>query len=358
MNFLYLSHVPWQWIKQRPHFIAEQLSKTFNLHFAYQKVYSSKNNLIKNTVFFNLNLKEVYRIPFSRFNIIKEINKIIFFIYLKISFSNIDVLWFTSPEYSKAIKYFPNSKIIYDCMDDVLEFPIIKNNSKEYENQKKLEKELYSKSDIVFTSSERLKHKIIERYGYKEHIYVINNALNIYNRNKNNTYKYESDKIKLTYIGTISEWFDFNILIKSLEELSNIEYLLFGPKDIEIPEHQRIKYLGVIEHEKINSIMELSDVLIMPFEINELILSVDPVKAYEYISSGKIVILPEYDETLKFKDYCYLYKSENEFISLLKDIINNKKFNSRNQFNTASFVKENSWDKRVEVINKILLENL
>jgi teichuronic acid biosynthesis glycosyltransferase TuaH len=358
LNFLYLSHVPWQWIKQRPHFIAEQLSKTFNLNFAYQKIYSSKNNLTKNTVSFNLKLKEVYRIPFSRFNIIKEINRIIFFIYLKISFFNIDVLWFTSPEYSKVIKYFSNTKIIYDCMDDVLEFPLIKNNLKEYENQKKLEKELFSKSNIVFTSSERLKHKLIERYGYKENIYVINNALNIYDKTHNNSYKYESDKIKITYIGTISEWFDFTLIIKSLEEFSNIEYLLFGPKDIEIPANERIKYLGVIEHEKISSIMELSDVLIMPFELNELILSVDPVKAYEYISSNKIVILPEYDETLKFKDYCYLYKSENEFISLLKDIINNKKFNSKNQFNTEAFVKENSWDKRVELINKILLEKL
>ncbi|MFN4151435.1 MAG: hypothetical protein ACK4IX_10865 [Candidatus Sericytochromatia bacterium] len=358
MNFLYLSHVPWQWIKQRPHFIAEQLSKTFNLHFTYQKIYSSKNNLTKNTVSFNLKVKEVYRIPFSRFNIIKEINKIIFFVYLKISFFNTDILWFTSPEYSKVLKHFPNTKIIYDCMDDVLEFPLIKNNLKEYKKQKELEKELFLKSDIIFTSSKRLKTKLIERYGYKENIYVVNNALNIYDETNISNYKYESDKVKIIYIGTISEWFDFDLIIKSLEECSNIEYLLFGPKDIEIPVNERIKYLGVIEHEKINSIMAMSDILIMPFKLNELILSVDPVKAYEYISSEKVVILPEYDETLKFKEYCYLYKDKNDFITLLKSIITNKTLNKKIDFNKEDFIKKNSWDNRVELINKILLEKL
>lgn len=348
MNILYISHVPWQWIKQRPHFIAEELSKNYNVSFVYQSSYAGRQNLTKNKVNNNLKLKVFYRLPFLRFNLIKEVNKILFFIYLKILFSNVDIIWFTSPEFSNLIKYIKNKIIIYDCMDDVLEFPIVKENSNELKKQKELEKNLFIISNIIFTSSERLKNKLIDRYGYKNNIYTINNALNLYTKKENyQNIDFNSKLKKIVYIGTISDWFDFELIIESLNKFDSIEYFLFGPTDIKIPEHKRIKYLGIVEHEKINSIMEQSDILIMPFKLNELILSVDPVKVYEYISSKKITILPEYDETKKFAEFCYLYKNKENFFNILHSIINE---NTNKNVLVTDFIVNNTWEFRTKKI--------
>ena len=38
-KILYLMHVPWGWIKQRPHFIAENLSKYYKVNVFYKKAY-------------------------------------------------------------------------------------------------------------------------------------------------------------------------------------------------------------------------------------------------------------------------------------------------------------------------------
>ena len=47
----------------------------------------------------------------------------------------------------------------------------------------------------------------------------------------------------------------------------------------------------------------------MPFILNELIESVDPVKLYEYINFEKNIICIKYDEILRFKDFVYFYNT-------------------------------------------------
>ncbi|MFR4697112.1 MAG: hypothetical protein ACLT8V_00275 [Streptococcus salivarius] len=41
--------------------------------------------------------------------------------------------------------------------------------------------------------------------------------------------KKKAKKYVLAYVGTISHWFDFDILLKSLKDFKNIEYRLIGP---------------------------------------------------------------------------------------------------------------------------------
>ena len=94
------------------------------------------------------------------------------------------------------------------------------------------------------------------------------------------------------YVGTISEWFDFDLLISILDEYKTINAVLIGPSDVKIPKHDRIHYLGTVERKYIFNIMSHAWVLVMPFLINELVKSVNPVKLYEYIYMGKPIIAP------------------------------------------------------------------
>lgn len=46
-KILYIMHVPWGWIKQRPHFFAEYLNKDFDVDVVYKKPLKVSNrNLI------------------------------------------------------------------------------------------------------------------------------------------------------------------------------------------------------------------------------------------------------------------------------------------------------------------------
>lgn len=114
----------------------------------------------------------------------------------------------------------------------------------------------------------------------------------------------------ITYIGTISQWINWDLILKSLKSFDNIEYHFYGPLDCTVPSHERIFYKGILPQNKIADAMQASDLLVMPFYVNSLIESVNPVKLYEYILSGIPSMACGYSESEKFSDYVYLYYNE------------------------------------------------
>jgi len=363
-KILYFMHVPWGWIKQRPHFIAEYLSRYYDINVFYKKPYK-KNNLVQNEFLDNIKIKELFRLPFERYKSISTYNAIITKFQIKKIIDEFDLIWFTHPNLFEPIKdILPKKiKVIYDCMDDSVEFLHIKLNTYFRKRVLNNEEELFKRSNIIITSSNYLKGKLIKRYKKNNKIYVINNGIDL-NGGKDfcNNFrlslpiedKLKKGTVKLTYIGTISNWLDIDILLKSLEQFKEITYMLFGPSEIKIPKHDRLLFFGPLEHKYIFNIMKRSDVLIMPFKINELILSVDPVKLYEYIFSGKPSIAIEYNETLKFKDYIYLYKDSKSYFKLLDHLINGNLPPKKNLKECYTFVLNNSWEKRINDIRKLI----
>ena len=365
-NILYLIHVPWGWIKQRPHFIAENLSKYYKINVFYKKAYRS-NNLVRNKIsndLDNIEIKGIFGLPFEKYNLIQKISSIIIRFQLKKIIDKFDLVWITHPDLFETIKnILPNDiRIIYDCMDDSLEFPYLKSNSALTEKILRNEEELIKKSDIVFASSDYLRCKLIDRYKITKNIYVINNAVSLdkihsgydlkipfYIENK-----FKKTKIKLSYTGTISRWIDMDILLESLKRFKDITYMFFGPKEINLPKHNRLLYFGPIEHKYIFNIMKQSDALIIPFKLNELVLSVNPVKLYEYIFSGKPSIVIEYGETLKFKNYVYLYKNKDDYFNLIEKLVNNDLPPKRNLEESRNFALNNTWEKRIKGMVNII----
>jgi teichuronic acid biosynthesis glycosyltransferase TuaH len=254
--------------------------------------------------------------------------------------------------------------VIYDAMDDVLSFPEIINDIKLKADYFGCENELYLNSKLVIASSENLKKKLISRYGERE-IFVINNGvipdylvekqLKLPTNFEN--YFNLSKKIKLTYIGTISSWIDFDLILKILNKFEDIEIVLVGPCQIDPPCHKNLIVLGQIEHKHIFKVMENSNALIMPFIVNDLIESVNPVKLYEYIYSKKPCISVSYEEVMKFNEFVYLYNEYFELTNFIELLISKKLTIKKSVKEIELFCSENTWDKRVNEILK-LMKNL
>ena len=236
-------------------------------------------------------------------------------------------------------------------MDDILEFNCSPSIRKQ---QEKLEAALCHDADLIFASSDYLRKKLEVRYG-TTNVKVINNAISL-NIGEKQTLPTSIDKLfhsskkKIAYIGTVSSWFNFDMLIKILDQNVNLELILFGPTEVAIPDHPQIKYAGVAEHKYVSSIMSKSDALIMPFVVNELIKSVNPVKAYEYIYANKPVLMPYYEEVEKFEDYIYLYRNEEEAQQLLNKLASGKLDAKTSLEASQAFALENNWKNRAAAI--------
>ena len=299
-KILYISHVEWKWIKQRPHFIAEGLADSRKVIFL-APVSILKLELPRKIR--NLVIISVPQLPYSRNKIIERLNFEFFKIFTSITCSlySIEIILYSSG------KNFLKSKIqsVYDCMDDMLEFPHVSKLARIQEIK------ALKNVDLVIFSSQNLQDK----FGYiTKNSRVINNGFYPYKDISKIHSKYDA-----TYIGTISKWMDWDTVLSTFNGNTGLSIEFYGPCE-HVPKiaSKQIKFHGVIAHDKVPSIIAGANSLVMPFQINELIKSVDPVKVYEYIafSSAKIV-LPYYQELDKFSDYVHFYSSSNEMAACL-----------------------------------------
>lgn len=366
-KLLYFTHVPWNWIKQRPQFLAEKLSLHFELTYvqgcSILSLLTSKKKANRTA---SIDYKSYVRLPkynpiiTKSYKFLDLINEII--LCWAIKFCHYDYVWVTSIEsYSRIINILPkHTKLIYDCMDDELEFPQVCKNNYARKVLTNYEKRLIDRADVIICSAEHLKQQIINRTETCKHIYVINNATVYPTQEQQLTYRehFRLDKNKHTmlYIGTIAQWFDFESVMAILDYDQDSVCYLIGPLEIELPKHNRIIYLGRCYHSEIWGIMQQADLLLMPFVLNPLIESVNPVKLYEYVWAKKPIIATRYGESMKFNSYCYLYYSKNEILEIYKCIQKNK-FRPKQTSSVAinQFISDNTWESRCnEIVNSCL----
>lgn len=362
-SIFYFMHIPWNWIKQRPHFIAERLHEKHDLEVFTWRYYGNKKltdnqSLLPQHVF--------WRLPFNRLLLIRKINNLIVRLQARSFYKSFDIIWLTNPSYFDYLSDDAKRKsLIYDCMDDILEFPAIRNNQKMYKEYYVSEKKLLATAKLVLCSSQFLKQKLTERYALPDvsKMHVLNNGINVYSGAEKvvlpeaiNTAYGKAGKV-LTYIGTISHWLDFDLIFRTLEEFAELKIFLFGPAEITIPRHERLFHFGTVQHSVVFEIMKKAEVLIMPFEVNELIKAVNPVKAYEYIFSNKIVVMTAYGETEKFKEYVFLYNGYSSFKEYIDLYIHGKLKPKTSEEESRKFALDNTWEKRalnaIELIKEI-----
>ena len=355
-------HVPWGWIKQRPHFLAEELSDSFKVDVVIPKSFRTSSLTINES---SLNINPVLKLPLERFKFIRSINSKIVQASLKYLYGihKYKYIWITDLRMYPLIQNLITSKqkLIYDCMDDVLEFTVLK---EQYQELETIEKKLFRNIDLALFSSKELQNRKVKKYNLRNTQYgLVYNALDkslvdieIFDKHNDIFSQYKKINLTiLTYIGTISSWFDFDLIERSLNDFKNIVYFIIGPieENIEVLKHDRIKYFGSVEHKYIKTLVIKSDILIMPFKINKLIEAVDPVKMYEYIAFGKKIISINYNELDKFSKYINTYNNYNEFKKILQNLNNNQEVGILKE----NFVELNSWESRKKDVI-ILMKNI
>jgi hypothetical protein len=354
-KILYIMHVDWTWIKQRPHFIAEGLSENFQLKVIH---FRSKRYLFKKTESKGeLSISSAFRLPYYENEIIYNLNKI----YLRFYFVRLikkfkpDYIWITFPQLYDYIPSNLDCKIIYDCMDLPTGFDF----SDDF-NVKILDSEerLVNDASLVLASSNYLFKRLNIKYQCKDKLFLVRNAFDG-EFIKDSTEKRPVKPYKIGYVGTISKWIDFRKIKKTLDEIEDMEYHFIGPIELKnVLIEDRIKFYGTIEHKELYDHVKDFDCFVMPFKINELIQSVDPVKIYEYINFDKPIISVYYKELEYFSNFIYFYSNTEELLELLYQMVNKGFLRKYSNEERVKFLKKNSWDVRVKEIQDLLMKSM
>jgi len=122
-----------------------------------------------------------------------------------------------------------------------------------------------------------------------------------------------------------------------------------------LPQHERIKYLGAVRHEDIHARVSGFDALMMPFQVTELIQSVDPVKLYEYIYFDKPIVSVSYPEIERFSDFVDFYTDHSGLALIINRYLSEgfrKKYSDNERL---QFISSSTWSDRVSQIQESLM---
>lgn len=347
LKILYLFHNDWNWIKQRSHFFAEGLHSSGALVHVLYKFSFRRKNLVKNIS--PVSRYALLQIPFAfrTIRILRKVDQIIFsFILMILNLINkYDAVIITHPllfDYTSMIK----TKVFYDCHDDNEEF--YDNGSLKNLIVNKHKKSLINSHLNIFSSE----HLFLKYSSNKKDLVIRNGHDNLHFKERNPNFK--KDIFSIYYFGSVSSWFDLDLVTDVVEKFDSVEFNLIGPVDIKIPNHHRINVLGPKKHNELIEICFDADAFIMPFKINELIKGVDPVKLYEYLSYDASVISVYYDELNYFKPHINFYNSIEDAMDLIEVLLKSPLLNVDQKEKRKLFLKENSWENRHKNILDVL----
>ena len=160
------------------------------------------------------------------------------------------------------------------------------------------------------------------------------------------------------YYGALASWFDYDLLDTVAEQRPDWNFLLIGQSlDHSLGEHSllnrpNIKWIGPREYRSLPAYLQLFEVAMIPFAINDITLATSPLKLYEYMAGGKPVIATPMPECQAFPEV-FIARNAEDFSKLLDEASkrgSDAEFRQRLQ----TLAHENSWTARVRVIEHAL----
>ncbi len=242
------------------------------------------------------------------------------------------------------------SLLVYDRFDNIRGFPGVANSLI------LLEDRLISNADVIVCSSERIllstreistspSFLVRNACGFS-HFYLGDVALNS-----------GSGKKIVGYFGAIEEWFDVALIEHLARKMPDVIFRLIGQDQIDLAgqlgHFVNVEIIGEVPYDDLPMHLKDFDVCIIPFLLNDLTNATDPVKVYEYLSSGKPVVSTALPELSICSEIIYIAEGYEEFLGMVRRAIcesSSASVRSRR----IDFARENSWAERAKSIKDII----
>jgi glycosyltransferase involved in cell wall biosynthesis len=255
---------------------------------------------------------------------------------------------------NECISIFKNPVVVYDIIDTLKIFSCYNKNMEE------MHKLLLNKSDIITVTNKLLLNEI--KKARKDALYVPNgvdvNDFRVSSKVHFRDIKRIANKGNriVGYYGALANWLDYDLINFLAKNKPDLEFVFLGcnydGSIKRLKKSRNVHYLGLKKYSDLKHYLSFFDVAILPFKINEITLSSSPLKIFEYMAGGKPVVSTNLPELRSYKSVL-LSKNKTQF---LKNI--DKSLRLKDDMKYLRLLekeaKENSWDKRVDLVEKAL----
>jgi len=327
----------------------------FGLHLKYNEniIIFTPSRMIP----FSYRFKFLYKLEYNIYR--RRIRKLV----TKYNFREA-ILWINRPFDSKNENMgFPFDFTVFDWTDDWYSFEKYEKNEITIKTrEEEIYNSLLSDSKIVFCVSKNLYQRAKK---INKNSYLIPNATDYKNfsqcRNNNLNRIRNIERLgvyKIGYVGFILNRIDFKLIDFASKQNSDLEFIFVGPimKSFKIPKYiqnnQHVHFIGPVDYYDLPCYIQYFDVLIIPHYVDEVTSSMDPIKIYDYLATGKPIVTSRVAGSDKFHNIINISKNKEEFYKMIMDSLINEEEKNINLRMEAG--KNNSWENRAKKIVDIL----
>ena len=241
-------------------------------------------------------------------------------------------------------------KIVYDCMDEHEGF------STNESNMLSTEAKLAEEASLVVVTSNDLYNKMKKN---NDNCVLVPNAADFvhFRHLPANDLLKDVKKPVIGYYGAISEWFDLEMVRYAANARKDWNFILIGGNDNNsgfggLEKLPNVHFLGEKPYSELPKYLYWYDVCIIPFRLNKVTQATNPVKFYEFISSGKPVVSVRLPELVRYSDILYLADSNEDFVKKIAAALEENDDEMRRK--RIELARENTWDKRYQTLRTAL----
>ena len=352
-KMLYLAPISFDNLKQRPQFLAEQLSKVYDVTYLDPTVSMMKYLLkggekpgprsyqISDTL-------RVRRLD-GRLSLHRSLEAVSGWLaaserrQMRACLDQTDCVWVGYAPWYDLLRGY-DGRVIYDKMDDDVQ---ITQNGLLRKLIMKVEPKLVARADHIFITAEIFSRQLSA--SGKRPILIPNGVdrAEVLDR-KEPVYRSMPGRRIFGYVGMISHWFDMKAIQIILEADVQNEVVLVGPVEIPRLDHERLTYVGRVPKEDVGKWIASFDICLYPFKQTTFLDMINPVKIYEYIAANKPVLAVNSLEMAQFLPWVTTYENHEDLLGKLHMLSPQPPFGTEED--RVKFICDNSWERRGEQI--------
>jgi glycosyltransferase involved in cell wall biosynthesis len=301
-------------------------------------------------------------IPFHRSRLMRRINQLILVCSLRLvqAFLKLrqPVLLVFSPNFHEVIGHLGERGSVYYCIDELKGYREV--DTAMMEN---MERDLLAKADCVVGCSRELVEK---KRSLNPHVYYMPHGVDwtLFRRTLDGTQEIPADiarvpKPIIGFYGFISEdWIDFDLLNEMAAQHPEWSIVLIGRTKLDLAtalKHHNIHFLGVRPFDLLPEYNRAFDVATIPFVINELTESSNPLKLFEYLASGLPVVSVNIPEVARYSESVKVAHDHREFIRMTEQALTDNR--REDKYRRSDLVRNETWQNRLEVLSDIITKH-
>jgi len=230
---------------------------------------------------------------------------------------------------------------------------------------RKLTMETAQKADIIFVTADGLFKEMKE---INKNTFISSNGTDVklFSKASNNDVSVP-EKMReirhpiLGFAGAISDWVDLDLIKYTAEQVPECSIVLIGTIRKRsvlscLRNCRNIYHIDKVRQGDLPMFLAHFEVCLNPLRLNSLTETLNPLKIYDYLATGKPIVSTNIPEVRKIEKYVYISRSYEEFVALTKKAL--KEDSKKSRLARMKCASKYSWERIFKAQVEIILRYL